>query len=181
VPIPAGTVVPVPRDPVGTVAEQAEAMFERAGEAVERAAAASGRVASTVVGRLRNDAEIDAERGSTRIADEVVEKIAGIAARGVPGVHDLGGDTARFFASMRDRVGLGEPGRANQGVSARLDGRTAKIGVTLVVEYGVPVQPVTQQVRTAVIDAVERMLDLRVTEVNLVVDDVQVPDPSGAG
>jgi uncharacterized alkaline shock family protein YloU len=160
------------------VAEQAGAMIERAGEAVERAAAASGRVASTVVGRLRNDAELAAERGSTRIADEVVEKIAGIAARGVPGVHDLGGDTARFFASMRDRVGLGEPGRANQGVSARLEGRTAKIGVTLVVEYGVQVHPVSQQVRAAVIEAVERMLDLAVTEVNLVVDDVQVPDPA---
>jgi uncharacterized alkaline shock family protein YloU len=79
---------------------------------------------------------------------------------------------------MRDRVGLGEPGRANQGVSARLEGRTAKIGVTLVVEYGVQVHPVSQQVRAAVIEAVERMLDLAVTEVNLVVDDVQVPDPA---
>ena len=160
--------------------ERAGDAVERAGDAVERAAAASGRVASTVIGRLRNDAELATERGSTRIEDEVVEKIAGIAARAVPGVHDLGGDTARFFASVRDRVGLGEAGKANQGVSARLAGRTAKIGVTLMVEYGVRVHPVTEQVRAAVIEAVERMLELQVTEVNIVVDDVQVPDPAPA-
>jgi uncharacterized alkaline shock family protein YloU len=168
------------RERAEEVRERAGDAVERAGDAVERAAAASGRVASTVVGRLRNDAELAAERGTTRIEDEVVEKIAGIAARAVPGVHDLGGDTARFFASVRDRVGLGEAGKANQGVSARLAGRTAKIGVTLMVEYGVRVHPVTEQVRAAVVEAVERMLDLQVTEVNIVVDDVQVPDPPAA-
>lgn len=108
-------------------------------------------------------------------------KVAGIAARSVPGVHDLGGDTARFFASVKDRVGLGEAGKANQGISARLDGRTAKISVTLMVEYGVRVYPITEQVRAAVIEAVERMLDLQVSEVNVVVDDVQVPDPGTTG
>jgi uncharacterized alkaline shock family protein YloU len=44
----------------------------------------------------------------------------------------------------------------------------------------VRVHPVTEQVRAAVIEAVERMLDLQVTEVNIVVDDVQVPDPPAA-
>jgi uncharacterized alkaline shock family protein YloU len=164
-----------------TVLERAGTAVERAGTAVERAAAASGRVASAVVGRLRNDAELPVSRGTTRIEDEVVEKIAGIAARTVPGVHDLGGDAARFFASVKDRVGLGQAGKASQGVSARLEGRTAKITVTLMVEYGVKVYPVTEQVRTVVIEAVERMLDLQVTEVNLVVDDVQVPASGPAG
>jgi uncharacterized alkaline shock family protein YloU len=165
----------------GTAVERAGTAVERAGTAVERAAAASGRVASAVVGRLRNDAELPVSRGTTRIEDEVVEKIAGIAARTVPGVHDLGGDAARFFASVKDRVGLGQAGKASQGVSARLEGRTAKITVTLMVEYGVKVYPVTEQVRTVVIEAVERMLDLQVTEVNLVVDDVQVPASGPAG
>jgi uncharacterized alkaline shock family protein YloU len=168
-------------DPAGELAERAEAVLGRAGDAVERAAAASGRVASTVLGRLRNDAELVTDRGSTRIEDEVVEKIAGIAARAVPGVHGLGGDAARFFASVKDRVGLGAASAAGQGVSARLEGRTAKLGVTLTVEYGVRVHPVTEQVRAAVVEAVERMLDLQVTEVNIVVDDVQVPEPGPAG
>jgi uncharacterized alkaline shock family protein YloU len=159
---------------VDAVVDRAEAVVERAGDTMERAAAVSGRVATAAIDRLRNDAEYQADRGSTRIEDEVVEKIAGIAAREVPGVHDLGGDTARLFASVKERVGLGESG--NRGVSARLDGRTARIEVTLVVEYGVQVHPVTQQVRAKVIESVESMLDLQVVEVNVVVDDVQVPE-----
>jgi uncharacterized alkaline shock family protein YloU len=161
---------------MAAAAERAEVVMERAGDAVERATAVSGRVATAFVDRLRNDAEYAVERGSTRIEDEVVEKIAGIAAREVPGVHDLGGDAARFFASMKERVGLGEATGGNRGVSARLDGDTARIGVTLVVEYGTQVYPVTEKVRAKVVEAVESMLDLQVTEVNIVVDDVQVPD-----
>jgi uncharacterized alkaline shock family protein YloU len=159
---------------IDAVRDRAEAVVERAGDAMERAAAASGRVATAMIDRLRNDAEYQADRGSTRIEDEVVEKIAGIAAREVPGVHDLGGDTARFFAAVKERVGLSEG--VDRGVSARLDGRTARIGVTLVVEYGVPVYPVTEQVRAKVIEAVEGMLELQVLEVNVVVDDVEVPE-----
>jgi len=93
---------------VGSYASDA---VDKAGDAVERAAAASGRIAAQVVDRLRNNAELAAERGTTTIADEVVEKIAGIAAREVPGVYDLGGDVARVFASVRDRIGLGDDER----------------------------------------------------------------------
>jgi uncharacterized alkaline shock family protein YloU len=175
----AGPISPAPPPRQATAVERADAMFDQArdaaGEAVERAAAVTGRVASDVIGRIRNDAELGADRGSTRIEDEVVEKIAGIAAREVPGVHDLGGDAARFFASMKQRVGLGEGDSGTRGVSAKLDGRTARVGVTLVVDYGIKVQPVTEQVRAKVIEAVERMLDLQVTEVNIVVDDVAEP------
>jgi uncharacterized alkaline shock family protein YloU len=126
-----------------------------------------------------NDAEFTADRGTTRIEDEVVEKIAGIAAREVPGVHDLGGDTTRFFAAVRERVGLGDGDQGNRGISVRLDADQARIGVTLVVEYGVRVNPVTAAVRGGVIKAVEEMLDLKVSEVDIVVDDVHVPDRPG--
>jgi uncharacterized alkaline shock family protein YloU len=164
---------------VAAAAERAGAVFEQAGDlaqqAAERAAAVSGRVATEMIDRLRNDAEFAVERGSTKIEDEVVEKIAGIAAREVPGVHDLGGDTARFFASMKERVGLGEAEKGNRGVSARLEGTTARITVTLVVDYGTRVRPVTEKVRAKVIEAVEGMLDLQVAEVNVVVDDVAPP------
>lgn len=163
-----------------TITDRAEAAVARVGEAVERAAAASGRFASAMVDRLRNDAEFAADRGTTRIEDEVVEKIAGIAAREVPGVHDLGGDAVRFFASVKERVGLGDADRGNRGVSVRLDGDQAKIGITLVVEYGVKVYPVTEAVRARVIAAVEEMLDLKVAEVNIVVDDVHVPTGAAA-
>lgn len=44
------------------------------------------------------------ERGRTALADGVVEKIAGMAAREVPGIHALGSGLSRTFGAMRDRV-----------------------------------------------------------------------------
>jgi uncharacterized alkaline shock family protein YloU len=152
------------------------------GEAVERATAASGRVASQVVERLRNNAELAAERGVTTIADEVVEKIAGIATRDVPGVYDLGGDVARFFANVKERIGLADADDdADRGVSVRLEGRTAVVNITLVIEYGFVVHSVTEKVRAKVISSVENLLGLDVTEVNIRVDDVHVEDKGPVG
>lgn len=45
-----------------------------------------------------------ASRGRTTIADGVVEKIAGLAARDVSGVHAMGSGLSRTFGAMRDRV-----------------------------------------------------------------------------
>jgi uncharacterized alkaline shock family protein YloU len=153
---------------------------DKIGEVVERASAASGRVASAVVERLRNEGSLTAERGLTTIADEVVEKIAGIAARAVPGVHDLGGDVARAFAGLRERVGLGDADDdSDRGVKVSLEADKASIEITLVIEYGQVVRTVTDAVRAAVISAVEKMLSLQVTEVNIRVDDVHVPEKAG--
>jgi uncharacterized alkaline shock family protein YloU len=184
-PAPAVEPASVPAESNGTaaqVSEQISDAVERAGDAVERAAAASGRVASQVVERLRNNAELAAERGTTSIADEVVEKIAGIATREVPGVYDLGGDVARFFANVKERIGLGDADEdADRGMSVRLEGRTAVINITLVIEYGFVVHSVTEKVRAKVISSVENLLGLEVTEVNIRVDDVHVDDAGPVG
>jgi uncharacterized alkaline shock family protein YloU len=62
----------------------------------------------------------------------------------------------------------------------RLDGRRALVEITLVVEYGYVVRAVSDKVRANVIGAVENLLDLEVTEVNIRVDDVHVPDGATA-
>jgi uncharacterized alkaline shock family protein YloU len=113
-------------------------------------------------------------KGETTVADEVVEKVAGIAARKVEGVHDLGGDASRLVNAVRERMGFGE-GSDGRGVSVKLTGRAAQIAVTLVVAYGHSVYDVADKVRQDVGDAVENMLGIQVTEVNIVVDDVHVP------
>jgi uncharacterized alkaline shock family protein YloU len=178
---------PVETEPTSTfervqdrVQDVAGDVAERVGDAAERAAAASGRIAAQVVDRLRNNAELAAERGTTTIANEVVEKIAGIAAREVPGVYDLGGDVARVFAAVKERVGLGEAD-ADQGISVRLDGRTAAVKVVIVIEYGFVVYSVTEKVRAKVIGAIENLLGLEVTAVDIVVDDVHVDDSGPVG
>jgi uncharacterized alkaline shock family protein YloU len=173
------------RDRAGEVAdkvqEKAGEYAGKVGEYADRASAATGRIAAQVVDRLRNNAELAAERGSTTIANEVVEKIAGIATREVPGVYDLGGDVARVFAAVKEKIGLGEADDANKGVKVRLEGNSAGVDITLVIEYGFVVYSVTEKVRAKVITAVENLLGLEVTEVNIVVDDVHVPDAGPVG
>jgi uncharacterized alkaline shock family protein YloU len=164
-----------------------QANFQQRGrEAVERindAAHRAGDAVERAIGRVRNTAELAEERGVTTIADEVVGKIAGIAAREVAGVHDLGGDFARGFAFLKERVGLGDAdggSESNRGVRVRLEGTMAAIDMTIVIEFGYVVHSVTDAVRVKVIASVENMLGLEVTEVNIRVDDVHVSDDKPA-
>ncbi|MCH6159576.1 Asp23/Gls24 family envelope stress response protein [Streptomyces marispadix] len=114
-------------------------------------------------------------RGRTTIADGVVEKIAGLAARDVPGVHALGSGMARTFGAMRDRVPGGGRSPA-RGVSAEVGDVQTALDLEIVVEYGVAIADLARSVRENVISAVERMAGLEVVEVNIAVSDVKLPD-----
>ncbi|HEX5596383.1 MAG TPA: Asp23/Gls24 family envelope stress response protein [Micromonosporaceae bacterium] len=114
-----------------------------------------------------------APRGTISISEEVIEKIAVTAVRQVPGVADLGGDVARFFNTMLDRVGLNEVGDARRGVSAEVTGNSVVINVVIVLEAGYVVPEVTETVRAKVIEAVEQY-GLQVTQVNIKVDDIEL-------
>ncbi|ROT31648.1 Asp23/Gls24 family envelope stress response protein [Micromonospora sp. HM5-17] len=118
-----------------------------------------------------------APRGVTEVSEEVIEKIAGTAARSVPGVADLGGDLARFFNDVLDRVGLEELGDAGRGVRAEVKGTTASIKIVLVIEAGHVVADVTEAVRVKVIEEVEKY-GIQVTEVNVKVDDIELNPPA---
>jgi len=76
---------------------------------------------------------LDSPMGRTTIADTVVSKIAGIAARDVVGVHALGGGASRAVASLRDRI---PGGRTNfsQGVAVEVGEKQAGLAVGLVGE-----------------------------------------------
>ncbi|MDW5323466.1 Asp23/Gls24 family envelope stress response protein [Plantactinospora sp. KLBMP9567] len=131
-------------------------------------------------GQAPETAPAAAPRGGTEVSEEVIEKIAGTAARSVPGVADLGGDVARFFNSVLDKVGLDEVGDAGRGVSAEVKGTSATIKIVLVIEAGHVVQEVTEAVRAKVIEAVEKY-GLTVAEVNVKVDDIELDNPAAAG
>ncbi len=149
--------------------------MHRAGELAEKAGDAVQGAAANVVTRIRNNATVAAGRGRTTIGNEVVEKIAGIAAREVPGVHDLGGDVARVLSAVKEKLHLGEESAA-QGVSVKLEGKAAEITVVIVIEFGFQVFSVTEKVREKVISSVENLLGLDVVSVDVTVDDVHVPD-----
>lgn len=115
------------------------------------------------------------ERGRTALAVGVVEKIAGMAAREVSGIHALGSGLARTFGAMRDRVPGGKSS-IGRGIKAEVGEKQTAIDIALVVEYGVVIPELARQVRENIIDAVERMTGLEVVEVNIAVNDVHLPD-----
>ncbi|MFF9276531.1 Asp23/Gls24 family envelope stress response protein [Streptomyces griseosporeus] len=114
-------------------------------------------------------------RGRTTIADGVVEKIAGLAARDVPGVHAMGSGISRTFGAVRDRVPGGSKS-VTRGVKAEVGEVQTALDLEIVVEYGVSISEVSRDVRENVIAAVERMTGLEVVEVNIAVSDVKLPE-----
>lgn len=114
-------------------------------------------------------------RGRTTIADSVVEKIAGMATREVPGIHSLGSGMARTLGAVTDKVPGGRPS-VSRGVKVEVGERQAAVDLDVVVEYGVAIVDVAGDVRTNVITSVERMTGLEVVEVNITVDDVHLAD-----
>lgn len=114
------------------------------------------------------------DQGTTTIADVVVEKVAGLAAREVRGVHDLGGGTARALGALRERI-PGASASTGQGVSVEVGETQAAVDLQIVVEYGVAIAEVARLVRRNVITAIEQMTGLEVVEVNINVNDVFIP------
>ncbi|MCF3960548.1 Asp23/Gls24 family envelope stress response protein [Streptomyces fuscigenes] len=121
-------------------------------------------------------------RGKTIIATGVVEKIAGMAAREVPGVYALGGGgLSRTLGAVRDRV-PGGGGRAGlgRGVKVEVGERQTAIDLDVIVEYGVSIQDCATDIRENVISALERITGLEVVEVNISIGDVHLPDDDTA-
>ncbi|MDQ6746246.1 MAG: Asp23/Gls24 family envelope stress response protein [Actinomycetota bacterium] len=116
---------------------------------------------------------LQTEKGQTTIADPVVTKVAGIAAREVGGVHQLGGGVARALGAVTQRLPGGDS--TTQGVSVEVGEKEAAVDLTVVVEYGESIPRVAQQIRDNVIRRIEGICGLRVTEVNVAVNDLYLP------
>jgi uncharacterized alkaline shock family protein YloU len=114
------------------------------------------------------------DHGKTSIADSVVAKIAGIAAREISGVHNMGSGAARTVGAIKDRFGSASKSSVTQGVSVEVGERQAAVDLDLVVEYGVAIVDLSRAVRDNVTRSIERMTGLEVTEVNVFVDDIHI-------
>jgi uncharacterized alkaline shock family protein YloU len=117
---------------------------------------------------------LQSDLGKTTVADRVVQKIVGLAAREVPGIYDLGGGAARTLAGIRERI-PGSSQTSGQGVSVEVGETQAAVDLEVVTEYGMSIADVAKSVRRNVISAVEGMTGLQVTEVNLAVNDIHLP------
>ncbi|MBN9107883.1 MAG: Asp23/Gls24 family envelope stress response protein [Pseudonocardia sp.] len=119
----------------------------------------------------------DTGQGRTTIAASVVQKIAGIAAREISGVHAMGGGVSRAFGAIRERIPGGGTGAANiAGVQVEVGEKQAAIDLDIIVEYGASIRELARAVRRNVITAVESMTGLEVIEVNIAVNDIHLPE-----
>jgi uncharacterized alkaline shock family protein YloU len=138
-------------------------------------AGGSSRVRTASPVAVRDGGVLASEQGKTSIADTVVAKIVGMAAREIPGIYGMGAGLSRTLGAMRDRLpGVSSPG-VTQGVTVEVGERQAAVDLDLVIEYGASIPDVAAGVRRNVINAVEKMCGLDVVEVNITIDDVHMP------
>lgn len=122
--------------------------------------------ASTAAGRTVGELS-----GRTTIQDNVVAKLAGIAAREVTGVYALGGGAARVVGAIRDALNSTD---LSQGISVEVGERQVAVDVTIVAQYPASLQKVADDVRASVYRAMEELVGMEVAEVNVVVNDVHI-------
>ena len=122
----------------------------------------------------QQESPLQTERGGTRIEDSVVSKVAGIAAQEVEGVR-MGGGTSQAIGGILSSVTGGSSGGQSRGVSVEVGEVEAAVDLTMTVEYGRPIPQVAEAVRRNVINRVENLIGLNVTEVNIEVNDVFFP------
>jgi len=115
---------------------------------------------------------IQTANGKTVINDGVVAKVAGIAARDVIGVHALGGGAARALGAIRSAMNNAD---LSQGITVEVGETQVAVDVIIVAEYPVPLQKVADDVRASVITAIETLIGMEVTEVNVTIIDVFIP------
>ena len=114
--------------------------------------------------------------GKTTIVDPVIAKVAGIAAREVPGVFALGGGAARMVGAIREAIGGAD---LSQGIKVEVGETQVAVDLTIVVDYPTPMMEVASAVRAAVTNAVTELVGLEATEVNIAINDVNIPALNG--
>ncbi len=114
--------------------------------------------------------EAHADSGIIRISDEVVGIIAGLAATEVDGVSGMSGGIAGGIAEILGKKNF------SKGVKVEVGETEAAINLYIVVEYGVRIPDIAQEVQEKVKNAVESMTGLSIVEVNVHIQGVSFRD-----
>lgn len=120
------------------------------------------------------DNRIESTIGSVKIADEVIEVIAGMAASEVEGVAEMSGSFVGDIANIFSRG----KSSSTKGIKVEVGENEATIDLFLGVEYGVSIPDVAQKVQEAVKNAVEGMTGLNVLEINIHIQGVSFKSAS---
>ena len=106
--------------------------------------------------------------GVVRINNDAITTIASIAAMEVGGVKKMGGGLRKTILEIIHRKSFG-------GVRVYSKDGEIKLVVSVIVEYGVDIPRVADEVQDSVKQAVEKMTGLVISEVDVVVEGVYSP------
>lgn len=109
------------------------------------------------------------EEENINISEEVITTISGIAVSEISGVAEMaGGITGGITEVLSGKKNL------SKGIKADIAGNNVKIDVNIIVNYGVRIPDVAFDIQNKVKQAVENMTGLKVNEVNVHVQGVNV-------
>lgn len=108
--------------------------------------------------------------GQVSITEQVIASIAGIAALEIEGVAGLWGNVADRLKAL-----LGDERR---GVLARLSEDSVRLTLHVAIQYGHPIREVARRLQMRVKEEVENMTGLRVSGVDVYVQDLMFPGES---
>lgn len=109
--------------------------------------------------------------GTTKIADSVVSRIAGLAAREVPGVHELTTTgIGQAFGNIAGRV-TGQD-QADKGVAVQVGDVECIVDLNIVVDYEASIPRVAEALRRNVHGRIKGMTGLDTKEININVADL---------
>lgn len=138
-------------------------------ESPEAEAQEEGAVTGETIGTLPS------KLGTIRIADNVVATITGVAAGEIEGVvrtsSRLTGGLARTLGRKKD----------TRGVKVDVGEEEAVININLIVKYGIPIAEVARKVQQNVKEKIEDLTGLKVKEVTINVQGMEMPrtEPEG--
>lgn len=123
--------------------------------------------------KKRQESQLKTDQGNTVVETTVVTQIAGIASQEVDGVQ-MGGRGSNAAGGLLESI-TGSSGSA-PGVAVEVGEEEAFVDLSMSTEYGKSIPQLSEAVRRNVINRVENLTGLSVTEVNITVNDVQFPE-----
>lgn len=111
----------------------------------------------------------ETEVNGIKIAEEVVAKIAGIAASEVKGVFGMNGGIVEGFTEIFGKKSF------SKGVKVQVTEKDTIIDLYIIVEYGCRIPDIAWEIQNRVKTAVENMTGLKVLEVNIHVQGINPP------
>ena len=111
-----------------------------------------------------------AEIGSVKIADDVVARIAVLAALEVDGVSAMAGNYTSDVLEKVSRKNLAK------GAKVILSASEVKVDLALMMAYGFNIPATCQQAQTRVKSTIENMTGLDVTDVNIRIAGITMPE-----